>query len=204
MRHFLVFLGFLIWITPAARAETCEQQNAARRQAFYSRYRVVEMRQITTRVLAHLTSAEREELLDLSKKFNSIPHDTPEHQLERYALQKRAREIDRAATARSGYTLLNPADGSPYDALIGEQDFPDGTTDYLIEVRDILVFSDPRPHVTLWMGRLDPAHNPDFIVTIGIMADPAGDYVSWKPQGGNRISGSVDQFIQSLLPPNCQ
>ena len=162
------------------------------------------MRGITSRVLAQLTSGDQAEFAKLSERFNSINHDTPEHQDERFALQKQARQLTRVVTQRAGYKLMNAEEGSPFDAQILEKFSSDGYSEYLLELRSLLVLSDPRPHLTLWMNRMDKAHNPWLIVTIGFAASAKNDYVSWRLLNSGRIVGTVDEFVKSLMPAECR
>ncbi|TPW20260.1 MAG: hypothetical protein FD126_1861, partial [Elusimicrobia bacterium] len=152
---------------------------------------------------AALTAFEAAEMTRLSARFNAVPHAGAGIE-ERFALQARAREITRAAAARSGRPPRNPAHGSPYDAVIEERASSDGLPESLVEVRSLLVLPDPRPHATVWFQRQDPAHNPDGVVTLGVGATPADDYVSWRGPDGHRVRGSWPEFVTSRLPAACR
>ena len=187
----------------AQKAADCAALKAQAKRELQAQYRFNESRAIAVRVIGSMTPAENAELADLAARFNAIAHDTPEHQNERFALHKRSRRIVRAATARAGYRLRNPEEPSPYDAELGEWLSLDRSTTYGVEVRALLVMADFRPHVTLWLRRLDPAHNPRSIVTLGVMPEERGDYVSWMAKD-RRVSGTVDEFLAGGLPASCR
>ena len=197
----LIFLA-LLFAGPAF-AQTCEEQYKALQTEFAQRYQPSIYKVVANRVRAALMPEETREFLDLSKQFQAIPHDTPEHQNKHFAMQARARELVRAAAARAGYRIMNSAEGSPYDALIGGKTSEDGNLEYRVEIRSLLIMKDPLPHVTLWLERFDKNHNPWNVVTVGIMKDPADDYVSWQPNGGQRVSMDVSAFLKSQLPAVC-
>ncbi len=187
-----------------AYAQNCEEQLQNIRTDFNQRFQPDIYKVVGNRVRAALKPEEVEEFLDLAKRFQAIPHDTPQHENEHFALQARARELVRAAAIRAGYRLMNPAEGSPYDALIGGKTSEDGFVEYRVEVRSLLIMKDPLPHVTLWLERFDKAHNPWNVVTVGFMKDPADNYVSWQPNGGRRISTEMNAFLKAQLPADCQ
>lgn len=197
----LIVAGALSGLQSAAAAD-CDALRAKARGDFDAKYRTAELRMIVRRVNAALTPVERAEFAELSARFNAIPHNTPEHQNDRFAMHARARDLVRAATARAGFRLRNELP-SPYDAQIGEVRSEDGWVETIIEVRDLLAHSDPMPHVTLWMSRQDPAHNPGRLVTAGIMTDPKDDYASWRSATGPRTVGTIGQYLTTLLPAEC-
>ena len=181
--------------------KTCEERYAAELQSIYSTYKLSDLRRVTNTVIASMTPEERKEIADLSQRFNSTPFDTPEHQNEHFALQNRAHLIVRAVVTRAGFTISNPQEGSPYDAVIGEKISDDGYPEYTIEIRSLLIRPDPRPHGTIWLHREDPAHNPRHIISLGVMSEASSDYASWRSQAtGKRVSGTMAEFIRSLLP----
>jgi hypothetical protein len=201
MKIVLILAAFLPSI---ASAESCEEQQLVLRQNFANAYQAEIYRVVTNRVQAALMANELAELTTLSKNFNSVPHDTPEHQDDRFKMQARAKEIVRMAVTRAGYRIMNPATGDPFDAIIGGKSSADGYLEYRVEVRSLLVMADPRPHVTLWLERFDLAHNPWHVVTVGFTAKGDADYVSWKPSGGARIQSTLDGFLKAQLPTECQ
>ncbi|MBI4061695.1 MAG: hypothetical protein HY403_09720 [Elusimicrobia bacterium] len=186
---------------PLRASSVCEEQLALRRPAFQAQYRWEQMRAIGAKVTAHMSAAEKEELPRLSARFNAIAHDSPEHVDERIALQGRARQIVRAAAVRAGYVLMrHPSQLDPFDAMIGVVNSSDGYAEYTIEVRALLVFANPYPHVSLWFNRWDPAHNPHRIVSLGIMPEAEDDYVDWKDADFNQYRGSPERFLKSVIP----
>lgn len=172
--------------------------------AFESRYSVKQMQTVRAKVVAAVNVAEKAEFLSLQKKFNSLPHDTPDNINTRFELQKRARVLVRTAVSRAGYRILNPVEPSPYDALIGTKvSADDGYNEYSIELRSLLVEKNPLPHLTIWMHRNDPKHNPWSIITVGLTDTEQTDYVSFRKSGGERVVLSKIEFFKSLLPSNC-
>ncbi|MFA6237941.1 MAG: hypothetical protein WC635_11475 [Bacteriovorax sp.] len=200
-----IFIVFTIFLSANAFAATCESQRASLKQSLYNKYNFNYYRSVSDKVTGSLTASEREELFTLSELFNSIPHDTPENQNDRYAWQKRAKVIIRTATRRAGFKISNPETGDPYDAKIGEVRSRDGYVEYLIEVTELLVMSIPLPHITLWFSRMDPAHNPYRIFSLKINVDPTLDVVRWvSADYSQKITGTIDQFVSTLLPAECR
>lgn len=195
-------LSLFLLAAPAA-AETCAEARARDEAGLAARHRLAERRALTAAVQAALTPLETAELARMSARFNSVPH-AGDGIAERFALQARAREIARAAAARSGRPPRNPAHGSPYDAVLEERDSSDGLPETLLEVRSMLILRDPRPHATVWFQRQDPAHNPDGLVTLGVGATPADDYASWRGPDGRRVAGSYADFVSTRLPAGCR
>lgn len=194
----------VVAFTNFANAQDCQQQFNQQKQKFYLRFKVSERRAITQRIIKNLTEAEGLEIKKLAQEFNNIPHDTPDHQDQRIVLQDRAKTIVRTVVTRSGYKIMNPAEGSPFDAQIGEIFSSDGYSESIIEVRSLLILGDAFPHLTIWMNRFGPVQNPWKVVTVGIMNDAFNDYVSWMPASGPRVSASLDTFIKTLLPTQCR
>lgn len=197
-----LLLAILLLAAPAA-AETCAEARSRVEADLARRLRLDERRALAVGVQAVLTPLEAAELARLSARFNSVPH-AGEGIAERFALQARAREIVRAAAARSGRPPRNPAHASPYDAVVEERASADGLPETLVELRSLLVLRDPRPHVTVWFQRQDPAHNPDGLVTLGVGASAQDDYASWRGPDGRRATGSYADFVTTRLPAACR
>jgi len=193
----ICILLFYIVISISCFAKDCESQRAALKNELYSNYQLNEKRIITKNVINNLTEKEHLNLFELSEIFNSISHDTPDHQTDRYLLQDKAKMITRAAVTRSGYTIINPDSGDPFDALIEEVD-----STYGIDVTTLLVLKTPLPHVTLWFYRRDPQHNPYKIISLKIKNDPQEDTVTWwLPDFSKSRTGSINQFVENII--NC-
>lgn len=199
MKTVAIILVFGTFFTNFAQAQTCDAQFNVMKQRFYARYKISERRKVTQAVIRKIKDSEHLEIKKMAIEFNSIPTQ----QDRRVALQSRAKQMTRGFVTRAGYKILNPAEGSPYDAKIGEVFSNDGYSESVIEVRSLLIYKDAFPHVTIWMNRFGPVQNPWQIVTIGIMNDSINDYVSWKSVDGRRVSDSVDNFIKTLLPSQC-
>ena len=200
MKVFFIFLNLLslnLW------ALDCPSEFKKVSAEFESRFSISQMMRTRENVIRHVTAAEKEEFLSLQKKFNSLPHDTPDNINSRFEMQKRARVLVRQAVNRAGYRLLNPAEPSPYDAHIHTKVSSDGYNEYLVELRSLLVANNPLPHITIWMQRNNPAHNPWQVVTVGITDQEKTDYVSYRDKNGNRIVASKMDFLKSLLPAAC-
>lgn len=187
---------------PAHAAESCDQLRIRVRNELSTRLLLDSRRALTRTVQSMLTPAETVEFSTLSARFNSLSNDRG-GLAERIALQDRARTLTRTATAHAGLRVLNPAQDSPFDAVVEEDDSPDGMQT-VVELRSLLVMRDPRPHVTIWLLRQDSAHNPWGLVTLGLCADPAGDYASWRENGGPRVAGTLAAFIETRLPAACR
>lgn len=189
---------------PVPAAETCDAARLRARAETTARLRLDERRTLARTIQAGLTPAEGAEFAALGARFNAVPHAGAGIE-ERFALQARARALTRAAVARAGLRPRNPAQGSPYDAVVEERDSADdGLPESLVEVRSLLVLRDPRPHVTVWLKRQDPAHNPEKLVTVGVGADPNDDYASWTGPDGRRVTGTFAAFVETRLPPACR
>lgn len=189
--------------SPLLAAESCDQQRARVKTELTARLGLDARRALARTVQAGLTAAETAEFAALSARFNSTPH-SGNGIGERFALQARARELTRAAVVRAGMRPRNPAQGSPYDAVVEENESSDGFQESLVELRSLLVLRDPRPHVTVWFQRQDPAHNPDKLVTVGLGADPGDDYASWSGDDGRRRTGTMAAYIETRLPAACR
>lgn len=188
----------------AAAASDCSARRERAYRELAERWRLPHMRRIVKDVLRVTRLDEQELFFEWSRRFNSLPHEGAGAE-ERYALQKRARSLTRELTVRAGYRVSNPEEGSPYDALVAEIMAEDGQPDYLVELRSLLVLSDPRPHATIWPARMSSSHNPWRVVTYGLMDEALDDYVSWRPEpGGPRVSAPAGRFLDSLLPEDCR
>jgi len=193
-----LLVAVLLAVPAAYSAPTCDQERARISGELTVRLRLDERRTLARAVQAALTPLEASELAALCARFNAVPH-AGAGIAERFALQARAREITRAATARTGRVPRNPANGSPYDAVVEERASSDGLPETLVELRSLLVLKDPRPHVTVWFQRQDAAHNPEKLVTLGLGADPAEDYASWAGPDGRRRTGTFAEFVETLV-----
>ena len=200
---FAIILTVFLTVAPASAAETCDQTRLRIKAELTSRLKLDARRTLARTVHAGLTPAETAEFTSLSARFNAVPHAGDGIE-ERFALQARARVLTRAATARAGFPPRNPANGSPYDAVVEENESADGLAESLVELRSLLVLRDPRPHVTVWLQRNDPAHNPWGLVTVGVGADPGDDYASWRGPDGRRVAGSLAAFVETRLPSACR
>lgn len=201
MRYIL--LAFMVWSGSALAAVDCASEQEKTLASFRSAYRTEALRAVLMKVRGAASQMETTQLLTLSQRFNSIPHDTPAHQEERFALQNQARTLTRTLVSRAGYRLLNPAQNSPFDAVIEERQ-SDGILTSITEVRSLLIERDPLPHLTYWTPRTDPRSNPLRIVSVGVQANPAMDYVSWYPENSGRISAPLHEFVKTLLPADCR
>lgn len=194
----------LLSLSSWAQTLTCTQEYDLLKNKLEAKYSLSEMRKVTVRVNKALSSQQFQELMTLSKKFNSIAHDTPEHIQDRFAMHARAREIVRTVTAKAGYRVLNKLPDS-YDAVIGYRYTSDWVFDYVLDVRNLLVMADPRPHLTLRMSRMDSKHNEWLISSISLTPNPQDEYMSWYPNiNSNRVVGSINQFLKSKLSAHCQ
>lgn len=200
--HLIAFAALLA-VAPASAAETCDQARQNIKAELTSRLKLDARRNLARTVQAGLTPAEAAEFASLSARFNAIPHAGDGIE-ERFALQARARVLTRAATARAGHPPRNPANGSPYDAVVEETESADGLVETVVELRSLLVLRDPRPHVTVWLQRNDPAHNPWNLVTVGVAADPGDDYASWRGPDRRRVVGTFAAFVETRLPAACR
>jgi len=184
---------------------TCEQQFAAVETRFIQHFRIESLRLATQTVQNVLAHHEIVEFFELAKQFDAIPHDSPEHVAERFRLQSEAKKITRMAAARADYPLLNPATGSPYDAVIKQIYSTDGILETSHEIRGLLIQQDPLPHLTLWMHRNDQTHNPWHVISIGVTAEPSRDYASWvNATSSIRETGSIRDFLKTWLPASCR
>lgn len=200
MKITVLVLIFGIFSTNSAKAQDCKVQFNEMKQRFYTRYKISERRKVTQAISKKITDSEHLEIKKMAIEFNSALD-----QNRRVELQNKAKQMTRLFVIRAGYKILNPAEGSPYDAQIGEVFSSDGYSESVIEVRSLLIYKDAFPHVTIWMNRFGPVQNPWQIVTIGIMNDSINDYVSWKSAtDSRRVSDSADNFIKSLLPVQCR
>jgi hypothetical protein len=197
-------LALLLLFPSLGRAQTCAQRLDALKKSVEERYALENLRGATQNVNARLSAVERARIAELAVKFKEIRRaGGPITDL--FPLQREADRIVRAATARAGYPVLNPETGSPYVAVIYEKPSDDEIGDYTVEVRALLIRPDPRPHTTVRIERYDPAHNPRLITEIGIMPDSRDDYASWRePVTYRSVSGTLAQFLASLLPAECR
>ena len=194
----VLIIGTLL--TDIAQAQDCKAQFNEMKQRFYTRYKISERRKVTQIITKKIIDSEHLEIKKMAIEFNSVLD-----QNRRIELQNQAKQMTRLFVTRAGYKILNPVEGSPYDAQIGEVFSSDGNSESIIEVRSLLIYKDAFPHVTIWMNRFGPVQNPWQVVTIGIMNDSINDYVSWKSAtDGKRVSDSVDNFIRTLLPVQCR
>lgn len=204
MRKLILILFYVI--SASLNASTnCDAQRTALKSSLYKKYNIDQLRSTTNQVITALTTAERANLYQLSNIFNSIEHDTPEHQNDRYVLQDKAKKITRTAVRRAGFNIINPETGDPFDAELFEVISDDDFTEYVVEVTELLISKVPLPHVTLWFYRRDPTHNPYKIISLKIKADPADDTVMWwLPDFSDKMRGPVDQFVDFFLPDECK
>ncbi len=188
----------------AQEGNNCSIQREELEKNIHAKYKVDYLRSITHQVDKHLTKVEYDRLLELSHLFNSISHDTPEHQNLRIKYQQEAKEITQEATVRAGFKLIDTSENSPFDALIEEVYSNDGYPEYDVEVRDLLILPMSLPHITIWVQRRDPIHNPYSIINYGIMSDSSVDYISWRDSDSKRVFTSFDEFISRHLPVECR
>ncbi len=181
----------------ASAAETCDEARARVRADVTTRLRLDERRTLARTIAAGLTPAENAEFAALSARFNALPH-VGDGITERFALQARARELTRGAVERAGLRPLNPANGSPYDAVVERSDAS------LVELRTMLVLRDPRPHAATWLLRRDAASNPWGLHIVGVASDPGDDYAYWFAPDGRRVGGSFAAFVETRLPAGCR
>ncbi|MDO8803131.1 MAG: hypothetical protein Q7R35_01755 [Elusimicrobiota bacterium] len=181
---------------------TCEEQLSSLEADFYRQMKIEKMRETTRLVRKQSTPAETARFASLSEAFKAVPAGNME---DLYALQEKAKLMARAIVKRAHFPLLNPESGSPYDAQISEKYSEDGFLESTMEIRSLLVLADPQPHLTFWMHRNDPAHNPRLIINLGITGDKSQDYASWTSRENyTRRSGSMLDFLKTFLPLNCQ
>lgn len=206
-KQLLKTLCFLLFSTTvyAHEGNNCSIKRAELEKNIHDKYKVDYLRALTRTVDKNLEKSEYERLIELSTLFNSISHDTPEHQNLRIKYQLEAKDITQAVAVRSGFKLIDPTPDSPFDALIEEvNSSDDGYVEYDIELRDLLVLPTPLPHVTIWLQRRDTLHNPYSIINYGIMPDSKEDYISWRDSNSKRVFTTFDEFIYRHLPAECQ
>lgn len=201
---FTLLLAALLSYSTTTVAANCQIERDKINRYFNDRYQLPQLNQIRNKVRNSVTKSEEIEFIELQKKFNSIPHDTPDNQDIRIQLQKRARVLVRNAVSRAGYRILNPVEPSPFDALIIIKTSSDGYDDYSVELRSLLVTNDPLPHVTLWTHRQNPQHNPWRIITISLTNNDLLDTVSYQSEKtGERVIVLKTAFLKSKLPADC-
>jgi hypothetical protein len=203
----MIFFAFSLFMlfSFSTLALDCNGERGILKNIIYTQYNIPKMRSITDNVIMALTKDEHQQLLDFSNIFNSIEHDTTDHQNDRYVLQDKAKKITRTAVRRAGYQIINPESGDPFDAELFEVNSNDGYLDHIVEVSELLVYTVPLPHVTLWMYRRDPINNPYKIIYFKVKSDPNDDILMWwLPDFSDKRKGSFDQFINSFLPVYCQ
>lgn len=201
---FLAIQTFSFFLSVQVSAQDCPAQLQNLKSIVYKKYDLENRRHQLINLRAGMSQQENTTFLNLSQKFQSIPQDSEQNMNDLFALQKESRHLVRSIAQRAGYRIYNPEEQSPFDAVIAEVQSADGFTEYVLEVRSLLIRKDPLPHLTLWSYRQDPAHNPWKMVSIGILPQAQSDYASWKNESGGRVSGTMKDFLKAQLPQECQ
>ena len=199
----MFILALFLSVNPTFAKDCTTQFNSIKKQ-FESLYDVDSNRKVLNKIKTKQMTAETKIFSELSFKFNQLDSRNEDQLNEMFELQKQAKSMVRSIVKRAGFKIQNP-EISPYDALIGQKNSSDGFVEYQVEVRSLLIMpQDPGPHVTLWVGRNDPKHNPWHVVTVGITENQKFDYVSWRPTNTNRVSATLSEFIKSLMDVDCR